>query len=128
MILYELVFTLIAINSSLSVATIKSTAVKHTTLSLSGVLAGWRRRLEERAAMCHMLRPYGPLGTCLRPPGTQPAKTAGLFWRSVEQDRVDLERQDWGMGLQMGRSRWGARTGRTGGGPWRGGVLCEMNY
>ncbi|CAB1458921.1 unnamed protein product [Pleuronectes platessa] len=30
---------------------------------------GWRRGLKERAAMCHMLRPCGPLGTCFRPRG-----------------------------------------------------------
>lgn len=68
-VLFAVVFVLLAFNISLSVVTIKSTAVKHTKLSLSGVLAGWRRRLEERAAMCHMLRPCGPLGTCLRPRG-----------------------------------------------------------
>lgn len=56
------------------------------------------------------------------PPGTQPAKTAGLFWRSVGQDRADMGRQNWGMGLQMGRSRQGAGQGA------RGGVFCEKKY
>lgn len=99
-VLYLVVFLLIANNSSVSVVTIKSTAVKRTTLSLSGVFAGWRRRLEEHVAMCHMLRPCGPLGTCFHPQGTRPAKTAGLFWRSVGRDRADMGVQGGGWGYR----------------------------
>lgn len=77
-------------------------SVKHTTLSLCGGLAGWRRRLEERVAVCHTLRPSRHLFT---PPGTRPAKTAGLFWRSAGRDGADMGVRGGGMGLQMGRSR-----------------------
>lgn len=66
------------------------------------------------------LRPSRHLFT---PPGTRPAKTAGLFWRSAGRDRADMGVQDGGWDY-----RWaavdGGRTGWTRGTAERnGGVL-----
>lgn len=79
-------------------------------------------------AVCHTLRPRGPLDTCLRPRGDDRPRQLVCFGEvQAETGRI------WGcgaggMGLQMGRCRQaGGRGERVGLG---GGVVgfCEKNY
>lgn len=58
------------------------------------------------------------------PPGTRPAKTAGVVWEKcgVEMGRIWGRMLEGGMGLQMSGSR---RQGRVGG---KDRVDCEKNY
>lgn len=98
-------------------------SVKHTTLSLCGGLAGWRRRLEERVAVCHTLRPRGPLDTCLRPQGHDRPRQLVCFGEvQAETERI------WGCGAGGWDYRWAAvdrrEDGCTGGGwGWSCGLL-----
>ena len=102
----------------------------HHSVCRSGVLAGWRSRLEERAAMCHMLRPCGPLGTCLRPRGHDRPRQlvcfgevqgkTGRIWGCRMGDGITDGPQQTG-----GRWCWTGWTGDCGG---EGGSFCEKNY
>lgn len=71
-------------------------------------------------------------GTCLRPRGTRPAKTAGVVWEKcgVETGRIWGRMLEGGMGLQMGSSRRRGREGGSDGGREGGKdrVDCEKNY
>lgn len=97
----------------MSAEAVGTAAVKFMTPSISLVCTVFGRRPEEHAAMCHMLRPDGPLmAPVYAPGGHDRPRQLVWFWRSVELRQGGYGGACWGMGLQMGRSRRRGREGR----------------
>lgn len=78
-----LLFFSLAINSFPSVMANRVSPVKSTTFSTGRL---WKR---VRAACCHVSHAKAPRHLFM-PPGTQPPRTAGLFWRSAGWERADV--------------------------------------
>lgn len=89
-----------------------SASVKHTVISLWCV-----GRLEERAAMCHTLRPSAPVYA----PGDRTSQDSWFVWEKCRVRQGGYVNAGWGMGLQMGHSRRGV--GQGGRGNREGGLL-----
>lgn len=76
-------FFSLAINSFPSVMANRVSPVKSTTFPIGRL---WKK---VRAACCHVSHAKAPRHLFV-PPGTQPPRTAGLFWRSAGWERADV--------------------------------------
>lgn len=76
-------FSPLAIYSFPSVMANRVSPVKSTTFSIGRL---WKK---VRSACCHVSHAKAPRHLFM-PPGTQPPRTAGLFWRSAGWERADV--------------------------------------